>query len=78
MGLIKRKVLAGPSVDSSGVCNRCSTAPNKSWAVWNYLDPEYDFNAAASHQVFTVVIFVGKDRVTSIVNKLEESVNISV
>jgi len=46
------------------------SAPNKSWAERNYPDPEHEFNIAASHQVFTVVIFVGKDRVTGFVNKL--------
>jgi len=36
----------------------------------------HEFKIAASHQVFTIVLFVGKDRVASFVKKLEESVNI--
>lgn len=78
MGPIKRRALAGPSVEASFVWKRCSTAPNSLWAAWNYLYRGHEFSIAASHQVFTIVISVGKDRVTGFVNKLEEPVNISV
>ncbi len=53
------------------------SALSRLWCVWDNFDPQHELDIAATHNVFTVIIFTSYGRVIGLVDKLEELVDVA-